>query len=119
MIIPKLPSKWVPEVAIFEGMFLIQTLPIPNMGCMREYVEILLGKSVYPHLNARVSEVHVVFDNPSSLAETPKDVEHKKRDSNQKESFNYECVPFSSESAIPNRWRDVLSCRLCKKALTH
>ena len=47
-------------MVILEGMFLIQTPPIPT-SCMRDYVNLLLAKSVRPHLKARVTAVHVVL----------------------------------------------------------
>ena len=115
VIISKFPPQWVPEVVILEGMFLIQIPPIPTMGGMKDYVNLLLTKSVRPHLKAGVIEVHVVFDNPGSLSETPKEIEHRRRDMAQQKS-THECVQFFSHTCITGSWRTLLSCRACKKA---
>ncbi len=51
-------------------------LPIPTMSTMKYYVKLLFSKYVKPHFQ----EVHVVFDNPSALPESPKEIEHRRRD---------------------------------------
>ena len=50
------------------------------MKYMREYVKFLLARFARPHLNAGASEVHVVFDNPRSMPESPKEIEQARRD---------------------------------------
>ena len=67
VVIPSLPQGWIPDVAILEGTFIIQTPPIPTMTYMQDY----LTKFVRPHFAAGVTEVHVIVDNPGALPETP------------------------------------------------
>ena len=110
------PSQWITDVVILEGMFLVQTPPIPTMSCMRDYVNLLLAKSVRPHLKAGDTAVHVVFDNPGSL---PEEIEHRRQDNTTEESSAHQCIHFSSEQPIPGTWRAVLLCQACKRALTH
>ena len=50
------------------------------MKYMREYVKSLLARFARPHLNARKTEVHVVFDNLRSMPESPKEIEQARRD---------------------------------------
>lgn len=84
---------------------------------MRDYVNLLLAKYVQPHFQAGAMQVHVVFDNPGSLSITPKVIEHRRRD--QKEtSTSHKCAEMTSEEPIPLAWRELLSCRVCKKNLT-
>ena len=59
---------------------MIQTPPIATMSNMHEYVKLLLNKYVKPHLTVGATEVHIVFDNPDGLPETPKEIEHRRRD---------------------------------------
>ncbi len=97
-------------------MFLIQTPPMTTMGCMKDYVHLLLVKAVHPHLKAGVTEIHVIFDNPGSLPETPKEIEHRRRDSAAQDD-SHACAQLSSEQPVPAKWRALLSYRVCKKAL--
>ena len=116
-IINTLPGGWVPDTVILEGMFLIQTPPLPTMSCMKEYVQLLLARFVRPHFVAGVMAVHVVFDCPSSLPETPKELEQRRRDT-AVEPAKHNCSVFTDDMILPNKWRSVLDCRSCKKKLT-
>lgn len=58
------------NISHVEGMFIIQTKPFYTMENMKQY-----EKNVVPqHFIRGVLEVHVVFDSPSSLPETPKEL---------------------------------------------
>ena len=113
------PANWVPQVVILEGMFLIRTSPLTSMVSTKEYAQLLLTQSVRPHLKAGVTWVHVVFDNPGSFPATPKEIEQRRRDSNNTVSSNHTCLELSREQPLPSAWKEVLSCRSCKKILTH
>lgn len=80
VITDTLPPPWTPHTAILEGMFLIQSSPLPSMSCMKEYTQWLLHQYIRPHFRAGVQEVHVVFDTPGSMPETPKELEKRRRD---------------------------------------
>ena len=98
---------------------MIQIAPLPSMTCMEQYVKLLLSRFVKPHFSAGVIEVHVVFDAPGSQCESPKEIEQNRRDKCAKEEVGpHNCVEFSSDLLIPDKWRNVLSCRICKKSLT-
>ena len=113
------PPQWVPHTAILEGMFMIQTSPLPGMSCMREYAELLLSQYVRPHFQAGSQEVHIVFDSPGSMAETPKELEQKRRDSTAINSgTNHVCADITNTALLPTNWRIFLACRQCKKQLT-
>ena len=108
VISPSLPPQWVPHAAILEGMFMIQTTPLPTMGSMQEYAQFLLHQFVRPHLSVGVQEVHVVFDSPGSMKESPKELEHRRRDSSV--SRSHECITINSTSTLPSNWRGLLGC---------
>ena len=116
IVTENLPSQWAPHTAVLEGMFIIQSSPLPSMGCMREYSKWLLDQHVRPHLRAGAKEVHVVFDSPGSMRESPKELEQRRRDSNADDT--HKCTEISSTSAVPNKWRGLLGCRKCKQLLT-
>ena len=121
VIVPAFPPGWIPDVVILEGMFMTQTSPIPTMSYMTDYVQYLLTRFVRPHFAAGAKEVHVVFDNPGSQSETPKELEQMRRDrasESQTSTSRHECITFHSNCCIPEKWRTILECRVCKKALT-
>ena len=118
IITQSLPYQWIPNTVILEGMFLIQTSPIPTMTFMQEYTHLLLNQYIRPHFRAGVQEVHVIFDSPGSMRETPKELEQRRRDSSAQHCENHECVHLSSTTEIPSKWRALLACRKCKQCLT-
>lgn len=117
VIVTALP--WVPTSVIMEGMFMVQTEPFPTMGNMKEYVQMLFLKYIRPHYTYGTLEVYVIFDNVGARPETPKELEQKRRDMKTADSnLNHECCNFSDTTAIPEKWRNLLSCRQCKQKLT-
>ena len=114
-----LPSGWTPQTVIMEGMFFIQVTPLPSMTCMSEYVSFLIKRFLSVHIKAGVPYIHVVFDNPGSMPETPKELEQQRRDKGaQKDLSGHECIDVHNDLQIPTKWRQFLSCRRCKKQLT-
>ena len=96
-------------------MFLIQTAPIPTMKYMREYAKFLLTRFVRQHLNAGAKEVHVVFDNPGSMPESPKENEQARRDTHSSNPpSDHTCFVMNHEMNIPDKWKTILECRKCK-----
>ena len=117
VILTSLP--WLPSSVILEGMFIIQTEPFPTMENMKEYVQMLFLKYAKPHFNAGVIQVHVIFDNPGALPETPKEIEQNRRDKQQGDLATvHTCLQFQHSQAIPDKWRALLSCRKCKHRLS-
>lgn len=54
--------------------------------------------------------------NPGGLLETPKEIEHRRRDTHQDKE--HQCHDFTRMGSLPTRWRTVIECRCCKKRLT-
>ncbi len=100
ILTPSLPPQWVPHAAILEGMFMIQTSPLPTMSSMNEYAHFLLNQYVRPHLRVGVQEVHVVFDSPGSMRESPKELEQRRRDGSVKE--HHDCAEIGHTSPLPS-----------------
>ena len=88
---------------------MIQTIPLSSTENMREYAEMLLIRYVQPHYQAGALVVHVIFDNPRSLPESPKILEQSRRDSAKaKELASHKCVPFTSITSVPGQWSTML-----------
>ena len=118
VIVNTLPLRWIPHSVILEGMFLIQTPPLPSMQCMEEYVKLLISRYLRPHFHAGVIEVHVVFDVTGLQPESPKEIEQLRRDQHaSKAKCTHNCTDFCSDLLIPEKWREILGCRICKKSL--
>ena len=67
-----------PDTVIYDGMFIIQTTPIPNTA-MEDYVKLLLNRAAKHYLDKGVNEIHVIFDHPSTPLHL-KCIEHEHRD---------------------------------------
>lgn len=63
----------------------------------------LLVRYVEPHYTAGVLQVHVLFDNPGGLPESPKSLEQCRGDSaKEKELADHKCTKFTSKTCIPS-----------------
>ena len=109
------PPGWLPNSVILEGMFLINTTPLRTHSSMLEYTTFLLSRYAGWYLKAGVDEVHIVFDDPGRFDMHPKDIERSRRDADK--PTTHEHIQFHDQTKIPNRWRDLLACRKCKREL--
>ena len=66
-----LPEKWVPELVILDGMFLVHVKPFGRNTNFAEYARLLLRRFVQPHFKRGTKEVHVLFDRPPNQTSTP------------------------------------------------
>ena len=103
-----------PDTVIYDGMFIIQTIPIPNTT-MEDYVKLLLNRFVKHHIDDGVSEMHIIFDHPKATLH-PKCIEHEQRDQHATltQHLHHE---FSDQMRVPNKWNELLQCRKCKRRL--
>lgn len=76
VIVSDFPSGWIPESVILEGMFVIQTAPLPGVSTFRQYTDMVLKRFVQPHLRAGATQVHVLFDDSIQY---PKQIEREER----------------------------------------
>ena len=109
---------WMPQCSVLEGMFLINTVPLGTHKTLADYARFLMTRYIMTQFNKGSHEVHVIFDNPGRLPNTPKSFEHARRDKTAKVGDNHHCDEMISTTAIPKRWREnLLHCRTCKRAL--
>ena len=110
---------WQPQCSLLEGMFLINTAPLGSHRTLADYARFLMRRYVITEFNRGSSEVHIIFDTPGRLLNTPKYFEHVRRDQNAKVATNHYCDDLATTTKIPARqWREnFLNCRACKRNL--
>lgn len=79
------PGGWVPDSAVLEGMFLINTSPLVTRCTMKDYAQFLVRRFAVPHISKGVTEVHIAFDSQAQNLRTPKAL------SNAAEMPNIQC----------------------------
>ena len=107
-----------PECCLVEGMFVINTTPLGSHKTMVDYAKFLLIRFIEAQFRCGCYEVHVIFDNPDRLQNTPKYFEHLRRDKLASIQTNHCCDTITGTSKIPKKWReDLINCRECKRSL--
>jgi len=110
--------EWIPEVAILDAMFAINTNPLRQHKTLEQYAYLLFRQFVIPHYQHGTNEVHLVFDHPGRVDFNPKDCEHKRRYGQAKSTAKeHNHITFTPQSAIPRPWREYLECKQCKRSL--
>ena len=59
VILDCLPSGWVPEAVVIDGMFLIQCAPLRHTSTISRYAELLFNRFILHHFSAGAVEVHL------------------------------------------------------------
>lgn len=68
-----------------------------------------------PHIKGGVEEVHILFDDPGQMTESPKVIERSKRDQSSSVDPTHHCEDSTS---IPSEWNaNLINCRQCKREL--
>jgi len=106
VVVSMFPGGWVPDSAVLEGMFLINTSPLVTHCTMKDYAQFLVRRFAVPHFSKGVTEVHIVFDSQGQNLRTPKAFEQCCRDAEHSVSPDHE-----------HKWRDHLNCCHCKRQL--
>ena len=112
-----LPSEWIPDVVLLEGMFLIQTSPLSTHHSMSEYSSFLFRRFALPHFIHGSMEVHILFDNPGRQPSSPKSLEQRRRDLVSSLPQDHQHSTFADTCSPPPKWRELLGCRDCKRKL--
>ena len=110
---------WVPETALLEGMMIINTTPLGTHKTLKDYSTFLMSRFILVHLNRGTKEVHVIFDSPGQLPNTPKQFEQQRRDNHSKVAVNHCCADLHITTTINSaKWRETfINCRTCKRNL--
>ena len=106
IISTSLPTGWIPDTTVIEGMFLINIHPWS--------ANFLLRQHVLPYFRTGSKEVHLLFDDPECQVQSPKYFERKHRDQINPVPDDHHCTEFASDMVIPPKWREnILNCRQC------
>ena len=117
VILTSLPHGWAPDTVIVEGIFLKNIQPWAGHTTLTDYANFLKKQHIDFYFRNGAKDVHVVFDDPGSLPNTPKQFEHLRRDQ-QHLKEDHSCMELSLDGLIPKNWREnILSCRKCKQRL--
>ena len=82
---------------------------------MQDYANFLIRRFIVPYFEKGCQYVHLLFDDPGRLTETPKYFEHLQRDAALED---HNCFIFFDDTEVPGSWHKVLKCRACKRSLT-
>ncbi len=115
----EIPSGWRPKCVLIEGMFLINTTPLGSHKTLANYANFLLRRHAISQFHRGSEEVHIIFDTPGRLANTPKYFEQKRRDAVAKVPLEHYCDELQGSTKIQHgKWREnFLNCRECKRKL--
>ena len=112
---------WENFCTIIDGMFMINTNPLGIHKTFSDYAKFLIQRHIMPQFYKGSSEVHVLFDTPGRLPNTPKYFEQKRRDEQAEVSEQHYCDDINGSTRIPTRkWHNgLLNCRDCKRKLVN
>jgi len=118
IITTTLKAGWAADTVISEGMFLINITPWSTHQFMGDYAQFLLKQHILPLFGNTTQQVHLLFDNPNTIQQTPKYFERLCRDAQNQVADDHTCRAFSADMIVPPKWRqNVLNCRKCKRSL--
>ena len=97
---------------------MINASPLGSHTTRGDYGRFLMQRHITPHFSRGRTEVHLLFDNPGQLENTPKFFEHKRRDELATVTTGHICDDVNESTRLPTKWREnVLHCRKCKHIL--
>ncbi len=99
-----LPLGWKSECCTLEGMVMINTTPTGSHTTFEDYGNFLSGDLLY-HSGFKVPEVHIIFDNPGRLGETPKYFERYHRDCTAQVMTGHLCDEVNGNTIISKPWK--------------
>ena len=91
---------WVPQVAIIDAMFIVNTWPLRRTKTIAEYAHLLFDQFALEHFKGGVKEVHLIFDKPGRQTFNPKQFEHAKRYTKGKLCKRHEHIPFTPQTRV-------------------
>ena len=119
IVLNDFPQGWQPECCLLEGMFMINTSPIAGQTTFGDYGHFIIRRHVAPHFLKGSRELHLLFDNPGQLKNTPKTFKQKRRDALATIDIGHTCEDINESTRLPVKWRqNILNCQKCKRTLT-
>ena len=75
VMLNSLPTGWIPDACFLEGMFMINSVPLGTHRTCSDCTKFLIRSFIMPCFKQGSQLVHVMFDNPGRLPQTPKSCE--------------------------------------------
>ena len=83
-----------------------------------DYSQFLIRRYIIPLYKQGANTVHVIFDNPGRLSQTPKQYERERQDNSASIATGHTCDDIHGSLSIPSKWREnLINCRTCKRSL--
>lgn len=98
----ELPTDWIPQCVVIDAMFIIYTKPLRSTKTIEDYAKLLFNRFIKEYLSCGVTEIHVVFDKPSSTYFNPKIYEQKRHDNFTTSSSLHQHISFEHSKALSN-----------------
>lgn len=107
------PASWTPDCCLMEGMLLLSTAPLGSHKTLADYAKFLMSRYLLTHFHSGSIEVHIIFDNPGRLSNTPKYFQQLHM---AQITVGHCCNDLSAGTRLePSKWRkDFINCRVCK-----
>ena len=112
-----LPPNWVPEIIVFDGMFLINCKPLRTTKTITEYAMFLHNRFFVPHYRNNAKEIHLIVDAPKEQSFKPKMFEQERCDKGHASNCTHEHITLKPTTQPPTKWRECLECRQCKRSI--
>jgi hypothetical protein len=114
--INELPADWIPQSAVIDTMFLINTKPLRTTNTVTDYAHLLFNRFIKQYFLTGVQQVHLIFDKSKGDYFNPKAFEQQRRDKSP--STTHEHISFNSLTILPHQlWSSILECRQCKASV--
>ncbi len=100
-------------------MFFLNCKPLRNTHTICDFSKFLFDRFLLPHYQAKVNEVHMLFDAPRDMNKfNPKVYEQKRRDNSIGCASSHQHVKFNPSTEIATiSWSSFISCRECKRSV--
>ena len=82
---------------------MINTSPLGSHTTFGDYARFLIHRHIIPYFSRGCTEVHVLFDNPGQLNNTPKFFEHKRRDELATVATGHNCDDIKELTRLPKK----------------
>ena len=118
VMLNSLSTEWIPEACFLEGMFMINSVPLGTHRTFSDYTKFLIQRFIIPCFKQGSQSVHVIFDNPGRLPQTPKSCERARCDLSAPIHEGHTCDTIESQMSIPKKWsKGLIDCCTYKKSL--
>ena len=97
---------------------MINSVPLGTHRTFSDYTKFLIQRFIIPRFKQGSQSVHVIFDNPGRLPQTPKSCERARHDVSAPIHEGHTCDTIESQMSLPKKWLEgLINCRTCKRSL--